>query len=149
VQKNLRPFILAINKWDLAEKKGINKSEYEKAIRENVRFMYNASIVFMSALKNKNLMEVLDLAYELTEKSKENFSTSDLNNILKAVEFKPTKLYSIRQIKNSPPEFEIIVKNPEDIKNAEKSHLVNIFREKLHLEGIPVIIKFRKKEFKP
>ena len=148
VQKNFRPFILAINKWDLAEKEGVSKIGYEKVIRENVRFMYNASIVFMSALKKTNLTEVLDLAYELAEKTKKNFSTSDLNSILKSVEFKPTRLYSIRQMKNSPPEFEVIVKNPEAIKTTEKSYLVNIFRKKLHLDGIPVIIKFRKKEFK-
>ena len=148
VQKNFRPFILAINKWDLAEKEGVSKIGYEKVIRENVRFMYNASIVFMSALKKTNLTEVLDLAYELAEKTKKNFSTSDLNGILKSVEFNPTRLYSIRQMKNSPPEFEIIAKNPEDIKVSDKSYLVNIFRKKLHLEGIPVVIKFRKKEFK-
>ena len=77
-----------------------------------------------------------------------NFSTSDLNSILKSIEFKPAKLYSIRQLKNSPPEFEIIVKNPEAIKDAEKGQLINIFRKKLNLEGVPVIIKFRKKHFK-
>ncbi|MDP2981404.1 MAG: ribosome-associated GTPase EngA, partial [Candidatus Omnitrophota bacterium] len=80
---------------------------------------------------------------------RKNFSTSDLNAILKSIEFNPTKLYSIRQIKNSPPEFEIIVKSPEAINNSEVSHLINIFRKKLNLEGVPVVIKFRKKEFKP
>ena len=149
VQKNFKPFILAINKWDLAEKEAVKKSVYEKVIRENVRFMYNAPIVFISALKKSNLMEALNLAYDLAEKSRKNFSTSDLNAILKSIEFKPTRLYSVRQIKNSPPEFEIIAKNPEEIKITDRSQLVNIFRKKLNLEGIPVVLKFRKKEFKP
>jgi GTP-binding protein len=148
VQRNLKPFILAINKWDLAEKEDIKKSGYEKVIRENVRFMYNAPIVFMSALKRSNLMEVINMSYELAEKSRKNFSTSDLNSILKSIEFNPTRLYSVRQMKNSPPEFEIVVKSPEAISDPEKSHLVNIFREKLNLEGVPIVIKFRKKEFK-
>jgi GTP-binding protein len=149
VQRNLKPFILAINKWDLAEKEDIKKSGYEKVIRENVRFMYNAPIVFMSALKKSNLMEVIDKAYELAEKSRKNFSTSDLNSLLKSIEFNPTRLYSVRQIKNSPPELEIIVKSPEVIIDSEKSHLINIFRKKLGLEGVPVIIRFRRKMFKP
>ena len=149
VQKNLKPFILAINKWDLAEKEGVKKIEYEKVIRENIRFMYNAPIVFISALKKINLAAAIDLAYELAEKTKKNFSTSDLNAILKSIEFNPTKLYSMRQVKNSPPEFEIIVKSPEAINSSEVSHLVNIFRKKLNLEGVPVVIKFRKKQFKP
>ncbi len=149
VQKNLKPFILAINKWDLAEKEGVKKIVYEKVIRENIRFMYNAPIVFISALKKINLAAAIDLAYELAEKTRKNFSTSDLNAILRSIEFNPTKLYSVRQIKNSPPEYEIIVKSPEAINNSEVSHLVNIFRKKLNLEGVPVVIKFRKKEFKP
>ena len=149
VQKNNKPFILAVNKWDLAEKEDVNKSGYEKVIRENVRFMYNAPIVFMSALKKINLMEVLDRAYELAGKSRKNFSTSDLNSILKSLEFNPTRLYSIRQMKNSPPEFEIIAKNSGAIKNTEKSCLINIFRRKLNLEGVPLIINFKKKMFKP
>ncbi len=149
VQKNLKPFILAINKWDLAEKEGVNKSVYKKIIRENVRFMYNAPIVFISALKGYNLAEAIGCSRDLAEKSRKNFSTSDLNAILKSIEFKPTRLYSVRQIKNSPPEFEIIVKSPEAISDFEKSHLINVFRKKLNLEGVTVIIKFRKKEFKP
>ena len=149
VQRNQKPFILAINKWDLAEKEDIKKIVYEKVIRENVRFMYNAPIVFMSALKKSNLMEVLERSCELAEKSRKNFSTSDLNSTLKSIEFNPTRLYSIRQMKSSPPEFEIIVKNPEDIKTTDRSHLINVFRKKLKLEGIPIILKLRKKEFKP
>jgi GTP-binding protein len=148
VQKNLKPFILAINKWDLAEKEGVKKIGYEKVIRENIRFMYNAPIVFMSALKKTNLAAAIDLAYELAEKTRKNFSTSDLNAILKSIDFNPTRLYSVRQIKNSPPEFEIIAKSPEAIKDSEASHLINIFRKKLNLEGVPVVIKLRKKQFK-
>ena len=149
VQKNLKPFILAINKWDLAETEGVKQAGYEKVIRENVRFMYNAPIVFISALKKINLMAAIDLAADLAEMTRKNFSTSDLNAILKTIEFDPTRIYSIRQVKNSPPEFEIIAKSPEAISNSEVNHVVNIFRKKLKLEGVPLIIKFRKKAFKP
>ena len=148
VQENFKPFILAINKWDLAEKDKIRRGNYEKTVREEVRFMYNAPIIFISALKGENLLSVIDTAYELAEKSRKNFSTSDLNMILKAIQFNATRLYSIRQVKNSPPGFEIIVKSPEAILNTEKSHLVNVFRKKLNLEGVPVVIKFKRKMFK-
>lgn len=148
VQKSFKPFILAINKWDLAEKEGIKKTGYEKVIHENVRFMYNAPVVFVSALKKINLTAAIDLAYNLAQKTKNNFSTSDLNAILKSVEFNPTRLYSVRQVKNSPPEFEVIAKNPELIKNSDTGYLINVFRKKLNLNGVPVIIKFRKKQFK-
>jgi len=148
VQKSLKPFIIVINKWDLAEKNDFKKNAYEKAIRENIRFIYNAPISFISALKNANLDEPLKLAYELAEKSRKNYSTSYLNEILKAIKFDATKLYSIRQVKNSPPEFEIVAKNPDTLGNNDKGYFINIFRKKLSLEGVPIIIRFKKKAFK-
>ncbi|MDP2921624.1 MAG: ribosome biogenesis GTPase Der [Candidatus Omnitrophota bacterium] len=148
VQKSLRPFILVINKWDLAEKNDFKKNAYEKVIRESIRFIYNAPIVFISALRKHNLDEPLNLAYELSEKSKKNFSTSHLNEILRAIKFDSTRVYSIVQVRNSPIEFEIVVKNPEAIGNNDKGFFVNIFRKKLNLEGVPLIIRFKKKVFK-
>ena len=52
-------------------KKALDEADgnYEKAVREGVRFMYNAPIIFISALKGENLLSVIDTAYELAEKS--------------------------------------------------------------------------------
>jgi GTP-binding protein len=147
LQKYSKPFILAVNKWDLAEKNKITENEYESAIRATVRFIYNAPILFISALKGVNLMAVMDIAYELAEKSKKNFSTSGLNEILEGIDFSCTKLYSIRQLSNAPPEFEIVAKNPETIKAEHINYLSNIFRRELNLEGVPIIIRFRRKHF--
>jgi len=148
VQKNSKPFILAVNKWDLAEKKGIDKDGYEKIMAQSVRFAYEAAIIFTSALKGTDILPVLDIAHELAEKAGRNFSTSDLNAILKGISFSHTRLYSIRQVKNSPPEFEIVAKNPDSVNDSSLRYITNIFRKKLGLEGVPIIIGFKKKVFK-
>ncbi|MFA4991682.1 MAG: ribosome biogenesis GTPase Der [Candidatus Omnitrophota bacterium] len=145
VQERQRPFILTVNKWDLGRKEGANMAEFEKAIRQGVKFIYNAPIIFISALTGENAARVLDLCRGLSEKSKKNISTSELNKILKDISFHITRLYSIRQIKNAPPEFEITAKRPDLIDEANKRYLINILRKKLGLEGIPVIIKFKRK----
>lgn len=145
VQKALKPCVFAVNKWDLAKKEKINKVEYEQALRSMLAFSYHTPIVFISALKKENIYTVLEIAEELALKSKKNFSTSDLNHILKSIDFRPTRLYSIRQVRNAPPEFEVFAQNPALIDNSNKSYVVNRLRERLGLEGVPIPISFRKK----
>ncbi|MFH1854736.1 MAG: ribosome biogenesis GTPase Der [Candidatus Omnitrophota bacterium] len=147
VQKGLKPFIVGINKWDLCQKQGIKAKDYELAVRSALKFIYNTPILFMSALTGKNIKEGLDIAYALAEKSRTNFSTSRLNEILKQITIKATRLYSIRQARQRVPEFEIFAKNPSAIKDSDRRHIANILRKELELEGIPIKIIFKKKSF--
>jgi GTPase len=147
VQKKFKPFILAVNKWDLCVKT-FNKKEYEKDLRNTIRFMYNAPVLFMSALKSENVLKVLDVVCELAERFKRNFSTELLNRILKGINIKSTRLFSMRQSCNLSPEFEITVRNDEKIPVSDKSHIINVLRRELNLEGVPIRVRFRKKVFK-
>jgi GTPase len=147
LQDNMRPFALVVNKWDLCRKEGVKTRDYETAIRRSLRFIYNAPVVFISALTGENVPRALDIVCELAKKSGINFSTDRLNEILKQINIKSTRLYSIRQTDNSIPEFEIIAKKPSSIMESEKRHVMNILRKDLGLEGIPVKLNFRKKRF--
>ncbi|MFC1666623.1 ribosome biogenesis GTPase Der [Candidatus Omnitrophota bacterium] len=148
VQKKLKPFVLTVNKWDLCKKEDIKMKDYEAVIRKNLRFIYNAPILFVSSLTGQNILDTLDWAYELAQRSRTNFSTDRLNLILKRIIIKETRLYSIRPIKNSPPEFEIIAKNPDVINGQSRNQIVNRLRSELALEGVPIKLNFRKKVFK-
>lgn len=147
LQDSLRPFALAVNKWDLCRKEGVKAKDYESAIRKSLRFIYNAPVIFMSALTGEKVSNALDTVSELAKKSRMNFSTSRLNEILKQISIKTTRLYSISQVKNTIPEFEIIAKKPSVINEPEKRHVMNILRKELELDGIPVKLNFRKKRF--
>ena len=148
VQQSLKPFILAINKWDLCAKEGISMKDYEQNIRKGLNFIYKAPLLFTSAVTGKDILKALEVAYNLAERSKKNFSTSLLNEMLKSFVIKETRLYSISQIKNSLPEFEIIAKSPEAIGESTKNYITNKLRKNLGLEGIPIKLNFRKKRFK-
>lgn len=147
-QGSLKPFIIAVNKWDLCIEKGVDAKEYEKAIRKSLDFIYGAPILFISALTGKGVLRAAQKITELIKESKRLFSTSLLNEILKTLVVKPTKVYSVSQVKCSVPKFEIIAKKPESIDASTRNYIVNSFRASLKLKGIPVEVTFRKKRFR-
>ncbi|MBU1887934.1 MAG: ribosome biogenesis GTPase Der [Candidatus Omnitrophica bacterium] len=147
IQDYMKPFALVVNKWDICLKQGLKEKDYELVIRRGLRFIDYAPIIFISALTGKNIQKALDASYTLAGKSQTNFSTSLLNEILKQITIKATRLYSIRQAKNAVPEFEIIAKNPATINDPNRRHIVNVLRKELGLEGIPIKISFKKKIF--
>lgn len=148
VQSYMKPFVLAVNKWDLCLEKGLRVKDYELAIRGSLKFIYNAPVLFISALTGTNVEKVLDSLCALTEKTRKNFSTSRLNDILRQIKIKSTRLYSIRQAKNSLPEFDILVKKPTAINESDRRCVINILRSELNLGGVPIKINFRKKQFR-
>jgi GTP-binding protein len=146
-QRLHKVFVIAVNKWDLCVKEGVNTKDYEKAVRQSLRFIHGAPILFVSALTGKDILKTVNKAAELVEISRKSFSTSRLNEILKGLTIKSTKVYSVRQIKYRVPKLEVIVKKPESIDRSTKKYTENRFREALGLQGIPVEIVFRKKKF--
>lgn len=147
-QNYMRPLALAVNKWDLCVKRGVKEKDYESAIRRSLRFIYYAPVLFVSALTGKDVQKALDVSYTLAKKAQTNFSTSLLNEILRHVAIRATRLYSVRQINNAAPEFEIIAKAPSAINDHERRHIANILRKELGLDGIPIKISFKKKKFR-
>lgn len=148
VQSSHKPFVIAVNKWDLCIKTEVNAKDYEKAIRGHLRFIYGTPILFISALTGKGILKAIDKAIELVERSRKLFSTSLLGEILKTLTIKSTKVYSVSQLRCAIPKFEIIVKRPELIDGPTKNYIANTFRDALDLKGVPVEIVFRKKRFK-
>lgn len=148
VQKEFKPFILAMNKWDIVKKEKVDKKSYDELIRKNLKFIYNAPICFISALTGENVFQLIEKAEELAEKSCKNFSTDLLNKILKAIDFNLTRLYSISQTGTNPVKFQIITAQPQLIDDEKLRFLTNIFRKKLGLEGMPIVLKFKGKEYK-
>lgn len=147
IQEREKPFIMAVNKWDICKKQGIDKEQYEKAIRNTLKFIYNAPIIFISALTGEHIQESIRIADTIAERARKNFSTSLLNDVLKKIPVTVTKVYSIRQINTAPPEFELIVKRPEAINQSIKNYIIKRLRQALGIEGVPIKIVIRKKRY--
>jgi GTP-binding protein len=146
--------ILVVNKWDLVEKDSQTMVRYEREVREGLKYLSYAPILFISALTGQRVKKVLDVVDHVSGQTKKRISTSPLNNYFRRwVEKFPPPLYKnrsvkmnyITQVSTAPPTFVIVTNMPEGIHFSYERHLLNRMREAFGFEGVAVRLLFRKK----
>ena len=146
--------ILAVNKWDLVEKDSQTMVHYERDVRESLKYLPYAPILFISALTGQRVSKVLDAVDHVADQTKKRIHTSQLNKYFrKWVEKFPPPLYKnrsvklnyITQVSTAPPTFVIYTNQPEGIHFSYERYLLNQMRETFGFEGVPVRLLFRKK----
>jgi GTP-binding protein len=146
--------ILVVNKWDLVEKDSQTMDRYEKVIREDLKYLSYAPILFISAQTGQRVRKVLDVVDHVSEQAKKRIPTSPLNKYFgKWVEKFPPPLYKSRSVKmnyitqvsTAPPTFVIYANFPDGIHFSYERYLLNQMRETFSFEGVPVRLLFRKK----
>ncbi len=146
--------ILIVNKWDLVEKDSQTMVRYEGEVRENLKYLSYAPILFISALTGQRVKKVLEAVGHVSEQAKKRVSTSPLNKYFRAwVEKFPPPLYKnrsvkmnyITQVSTAPPSFVISTNIPEGIHFSYERYLLNQMRETFGFEGVPVRLLFRRK----
>ena len=146
--------ILVVNKWDLVEKDSQTMVQYEGKVREDLKYLSYAPILFISALTGQRVRKVLDVIDQVSEQAKKRISTSQLNKSFgNWVEKFPPPLYKSRSVKmnyitqvsTSPPTFVIYTNFPDGIHFSYERYLLNQMRDTFGFEGVPVRLWFRKK----
>ena len=149
-----RGCILVVNKWDLVEKDSQTVVRYEEKVRENLKYLSYAPILFISTLTGQRVRKVLEVVDHVSEQTKKRIPTSQLNKYFGHwVEKFPPPLYKgrsvkmnyITQVSTSPPTFLIYTNFPDGIHFSYERHLLNQMRETFSFEGVPVRLWFRKK----
>ncbi len=92
--------ILVVNKWDLVEKDSQTMVQYEREVREELKYLSYVPILFISALTGQRVKKVLDIVDHVSEQAKKRISTSQLNKYFgEWVEKFPPPLYKNRRVK--------------------------------------------------
>jgi GTP-binding protein len=146
--------ILVVNKWDLVEKDSQTIVRYEREVREGLKYLSYAPILFISALTGQRVKKILEAVDHVSEQAKKRISTSPLNKYFgEWIEKFPPPLYKnrgvkmnyITQVSTAPPTFVIVTNRPEGIHFSYERYLLNQMRETFGFEGVPVRFLFRKK----
>jgi GTP-binding protein len=146
--------ILVVNKWDLIEKDSRTTVRYEEEVRESLKFLSYAPILFISALTGQRVQKVLEAVGNISEQAKKRISTAPLNKCFREwIEKSPPPLHKnrsvkmnyITQVSTAPPTFVIVTNMPEGIHFSYERYLLNRMREAFGFEGVPVRLLFRKK----
>ncbi|MGE5453922.1 MAG: ribosome biogenesis GTPase Der [Methylocystaceae bacterium] len=152
VHEEGRANIIVVNKWDLITKNEKTMNEFDKDIRDELKFLAYSPILYVSALTKKRVFKILELVDFVAEQHSRKVATSELNRLLnEAVLLNPPpgagkqglKLYYMTQYKTAPPSFVVFVNDTEKVHFSYRRYLENFLRQNLGLEGTPIRITVR------
>jgi GTPase len=156
VQDAGRAVVLAVNKWDLAHESSLSQRGFERAVRERLKFLAYAPLLFVSARTGKGMGALLATAERVHQASRTRVSTGQLNRLLsKAVEGyapkaargdKPVRLLYGTQVGVAPPTFVLSLNHPVSLHFSYKRYLENQLRAAFGFEGTPLVLKVRARE---
>ncbi len=150
-----RALVIAVNKWDIADKKEALQKLNDK-LQTSLTQAEGLPTVTISALKKKGLDKLLSAVIKVYERWNIRIPTAPLNKWFKDVqEQNPAplgknkrriKLRYITQAKTRPPAFFIFSSNPEGLPDSYLRYLTNQLRETFNLRGVPIRITVRKSD---
>lgn len=146
--------IIIVNKWDIVEKDNATVGYYVNDIKDKVKFMDYAPILFVSALTGQRLPKIFDIIETVYKQYTKRVSTSDLNRIIREIieskppprhQNKPNPFSYMTQASIAPPTFVFFVREPKAVHFSYQRFLTNRIREACGFDQVPVRIFFRKK----
>ncbi len=146
--------IIVVNKWDLVEKDGHTMNKFDKDIREDLKFLAYAPIMYVSALTKKRIFKVLELVDFVVEQHNRRINTAELNRVVnEAIMLNPLpggggkkiKIYYATQVRTAPPTFVFFANQPDNVHFSYLRYLENALRQNFGFEGSPIRLLVRQK----
>lgn len=148
-----RALVIAVNKWDVANRKeALDQLNYK--LRTSLTQAEGVPTVTISALKGEGLEKLMRAVFKVYDRWNIRIPTSPLNKWFADVtdnnppplgkNNRRIKLRYITQAKTRPPAFFIFSSNPEGLPDSYLRYLINNLRETFDMGGIPIRITVRK-----
>jgi len=149
-----RAAVVVVNKWDLIENDNYTVGRYVEAIRNKIKFMDYAPIVFISALSGQRVTKIFDQVDLVYGQYTKRISTAEVNRGMTEILSRHAPPRSlgreqsiayVTQAAIKPPTFVFFVRDPQGIHFSYERFLVNQIRETFSFDQVPVRVIFRKK----
>ena len=148
-----RALVIAVNKWDIANRKeALDQLNYK--LKTSLTQVEGVPTVTISALKGEGLDKLMRAVFKIYHRWNSRIPTAPLNQWFADMidNYPPPlgknkrriKLRYITQAKSRPPSFYIFSSNPEGLPESYLRYLVNNLRETFDLGGIPIRMTVRK-----
>lgn len=150
-----KPVVIAVNKWDMAEKGKSEVTKFKKIVQEKLQFLNNPPIIFISALTKKNCFDIFAEANKLFTEYIKRIPTHAVNTALEealakhqppAIGSKRLKFYYMTQVSTRPPYFVSFVNFPDAVHFSYERFIVNTLRRNFGFDGVPVRLSIRKRK---
>lgn len=155
LQDQHKPTVIVVNKWDVAEEKGMKTDDYLEYLTQQLRGLDFAPIIFISAKSGEGLSDLAAMAFNLHEQAGHRETTGRLNNAIREImakrgpsskDGKTAKVYFVSQVASNPPTIVMAVNDKELFEGGYERYLLNQLREVLPFSEVPVKLIFRTRE---
>ena len=146
--------IIVVNKWDKIEKDNSTVGKFVEDIKDKIKFMDFAPLIFISALTGQRAPKIFDLIDDIYIQYTKRIDTSALNDLVeKSIQKnslpryanKQVRIYYATQVDVKPPSFVFFVSVTKGVHFSYQRYLVNQIRETFGFDQVPLKIIFRKK----
>jgi len=148
-----RSVIIVVNKWDAVEKDSYTVYRFEERIRDAMKFLDYAPIVFISALTGQRVVKLPDLIKRANDARNLRIPTAQLNAFFEEHLEQPRatisgksklKILYITQAGTRPPTFVVFTSGTKTkLHFSYERYLINRLRETFDFFATPIRIKQR------
>ncbi|HET9783830.1 MAG TPA: ribosome biogenesis GTPase Der [Terriglobales bacterium] len=147
----LRTCVIVVNKWDRAKQLGRSQEVYKRRVRERLKFLAFAPIVFISAQEGAGMPKLEATIGRVARERHKRVPTAALNRFLASVDFTraPTpigqrvRILYLSQVSTAPPQFVLFLDRARPLHFAYRRFLENQLRQAFGFEGTPLLLKTR------
>ncbi len=155
-----RSVIIVVNKWDAVTtgrtdgKPPADREIFEKQLRNVLKYLSYAPVIFLSALEKKGIGRVLREVKAVAAERRKRVSTGQMNRFLERVDFqrapvpmsKRIRIYYMTQAAVAPPTFVLFTDRDIKLHFAFERFLENQIRESFGFEGTPIWFKVKARQ---
>jgi GTPase len=167
-----RSMIIIVNKWDLVvsgkertgrqtkasrmqeNKRPADRIAYEERLRDALKFLSYAPILFVSASSGKGTEKIFPTLEEVATERRKRVGTGEMNRFLKHVDFErasvparqQVRIFYMTQAAVGPPTFVIFTDRKVKLHFAYQRFLENQIRKAFGFLGTPIWIKNRARD---
>jgi GTP-binding protein len=167
-----RSLIILVNKWDLIttgknraisqaraariqdSKRPQDQKLYVERLRDSLKFLSYAPVLFISAATGKNVDKIFPLVEEVAAERRKRIGTGEMNRFLKTVDFERAsvpmsqrvRILYMTQSNVAPPTFILFTDRAVKLHFSYQRFLENQIRHAFGFVGTPIWIKNRARE---
>jgi GTP-binding protein len=132
-----------VNKWDATREP--SKRKFLETVRDRLKFLDYAPVVFLSALKRQGTSALFPLIRKVHRSASNRIGTGELNRFVETLrwEYEPKILY-LTQASVRPPTFVAFTDRARKLHFSAERYLINRLRGKFGFEGTPVVVKTKR-----
>ena len=149
IQEEKKACVMLLNKWDLAEEKGMKEKQTVEMLRAMMPFMNYVPLLLVSAKTGFNIRKSVDVIDAVAAQSQTKLPTGMLNSVLArathrvlapAKRGKRLRVYYVVQVGIAPITIRMFVNDPRLVTKQYNDFMIRTLRERFGLEGAPIVI---------